>query len=187
MHRPISTPISQRCWRRQRGRSRGRRGALGPWRLASLSATLVSFARSSTSVFASMDKESINPPTVFRSLDHGFSQAVAATGRRTLYLSGQVAWDSQKQLIGGASLEGQAGQAFQNLQHVVEAAGGTLADVVAVRIYIVDYRPETAAAVSSVFRRFFTDAVKPAATWVGVATLAEPRFLIEVEAVAVLD
>ena len=103
-----------------------------------------------------MGKESINPPSVFRSLEHGFSQAVVASGGRTLYVSGQTAWDSQKQLIGGADLEGQARQAFTNLQAVVEAAGGTLADVVSVRIYVVDYRPEKATPVGRAFRQFFS-------------------------------
>jgi len=134
-----------------------------------------------------MSNEPINPPTVFRSLDHGFSQAVVATGRRTIYLSGQVAWDAERRLVGGASLEAQTRQAFRNLQAVVEAAGGTLADVVAVRIYIVDYRPEKAAAVSDAFRAFFSGVAQPAATWVGVTALAEPGFLVEIEAVAVLD
>jgi enamine deaminase RidA (YjgF/YER057c/UK114 family) len=136
---------------------------------------------------ATMAKESINPPSLFRSLEHGFSRAVVASGRRTLYVSGQTAWDSQRQLIGGASLEEQARQAFTNLQAVVETAGGTLADVVSVRIYVVDYRPEKAAAVGGVFRSFFSDEIKPASTWVGVSALADAAFLIEVEAIAVLD
>ncbi len=134
-----------------------------------------------------MPKESINPPSLFRSLDHGFSQAVAASGRRTLYVSGQTAWDSGKRLVGGADLESQARQAFTNLQAVLEAAGGTLADVVSLRIYVVDYRPENAAAVGGALRSFFPGAVKPASTWVGVAALADPGFLIEVEATAVID
>jgi len=57
-------------------------------------------------------KDAVNPTSVFRSLEHGFSQAVVASGRRTLYVSGQTAWDSQKRLIGGADLEEQARQAF---------------------------------------------------------------------------
>ena len=134
-----------------------------------------------------MTKHAINPPSVFRSLEHGFSQAVVASGTRTLYVSGQTAWDVRKQLVGGADLEAQAKQAFANLRTVVEAAGGTLADVVAVRIYVVDYRPEKAASVGRAFREFFTAGVKPASTWVGVAALADPGFLIEVEATAVLD
>ena len=134
-----------------------------------------------------MTKEAVNPPSVFRSLEHGFSQAVVASGRRTLYVSGQTAWDSRRRLVGGADLEGQARQAFTNLRTVVEAAGGTLADVVALRIYIVDYRPEKAAPVGHALREFFSGEVKPASTWVGVAALADPGFLIEVEATAVLD
>jgi len=134
-----------------------------------------------------VSKEAINPPSVFRSLDHGFSQAVISSGRKTLYVSGQTAWDSQKQLIGGGDLEGQARQAFTNLQAVVEAAGGTLADVVSVRIYVVDYRREKAVPVGRAFRHFFSSEVKPASTWIGVAALADPGFLIEVEATAVFD
>jgi enamine deaminase RidA (YjgF/YER057c/UK114 family) len=134
-----------------------------------------------------VSKKAINPPSVFRSLDHGFSQAVITSGRKMLYVSGQTAWDSQKQLIGGGDLEGQARQAFTNLQAVVEAAGGTLADVVSVRIYVVDYRPEKAAPVGRAFRHFFSSEVKPASTWIGVAALADPGFLIEVEATAVFD
>ena len=134
-----------------------------------------------------MTKRAINPPAVFQSLEHGFSQAVMASGTRTLYVSGQTAWDSRKQLVGGADLEAQARQAFTNLRAVVEAAGGALADVVAVRIYIVDYEPEKAASVGGAFREFFSADVKPASTWIGVASLADPGFLIEVEATAVLD
>jgi len=134
-----------------------------------------------------VNKEGINPASVFPSLEHGFSQAVVASGRRTLYVSGQTAWDSKKRLIGGADLEKQARQAFANVQTVVEAAGGTLADVVSVRIYVVDYRAEKAAPVARAFRHFFCGEIKPASTWVGVTALADPDFLVEVEATAVLD
>ncbi len=98
---------------------------------------------------AGVTKERINPASVFRSLDHGFSQAVVASGRKTLYVSGQTAWDAQKRLMGGSDLESQARQAF--------------------------------------LRHFFSGEAKPASTWVGVSALADPGFLIEVEATAVLD
>ena len=163
----------------------------GPTRQASSSSGLRSpspvWDRPREGVGAGVMKQAINPPSLFRSLDHGFSQAVMARGGKTLYVSGQTAWDSQKRLVGGGDLEGQARQAFTNVRAVVEAAGGTLADVVFLRIYVVDYRPEKAAAVGSAFRHFFSGEAKPAATWVGVAALADPGFLIEVEATAVLD
>jgi enamine deaminase RidA (YjgF/YER057c/UK114 family) len=134
-----------------------------------------------------MAKEYINPASLFRSLDHGFSQAVAAAGTRTLYVSGQTAWDAERRLVGGADLAAQARQAFLNLRTVVEASGGTLADVVSLRIYVVDYRPEKAAAVGGALRECFAGSEKPASTWIGVASLADPGFLIEIEATAVLD
>ena len=134
-----------------------------------------------------VSKEYINPPSVFCSQDIGFSQAVGARGSRTLYLSGQTAWDANRQLVGGADLASQARQAFRNIRAIVEAGGGTMADVVSLRIYIVDYAPEKAGAVTSAVLEAFRSPDKPATTWIGVAALADPGFLIEIEATAVLD
>ena len=134
-----------------------------------------------------MPKEYINPPSLFRSRDNGFSQAVAASGTRTLYVSGQTAWDANRQLVGGTDLADQARQAFRNLQTVVEASGGTVGDVVSLRIYVVDYGPESAEAVGKALRECFNGPAKPATTWIGVVSLADPGFLIEIEATAVLE
>ena len=134
-----------------------------------------------------MPKEYINPPSLFPSLDNGFSQAVAASGARTLYVSGQTAWDANRQLVGGTNLAAQARQAFRNVETVVEASGGSITDVVSLRIYIVDFRPEKATAVGRALRESFSTPAKPATTWIGVVSLADPGFLIEVEAIAVIE
>jgi 2-iminobutanoate/2-iminopropanoate deaminase len=134
-----------------------------------------------------MPKEYINPPSLFRSTDNGFSQAVAASGTRTLYVSGQTAWDAHRQLVGATDLAKQARQAFRNVRTAVEACGGTVGDVVNLRIYVVDYGPEKAEAVGSALREFFSGPAKPATTWIGVVSLADPGFLIEIEATAVVD
>lgn len=134
-----------------------------------------------------MPKEYINPDALFPTLQHGFSQIVTATGGKTIYISGQTAWDANKQIIGGANLAQQAGQSLRNIQIAVEAAGGTLADVVALRIYIANYRPEQADAVAGVLRDFFPEQMRPASTWIGVSTLAVSDFLIEIEATAVIE
>jgi len=131
-----------------------------------------------------MPKEYTNPDSLFRSLDYGFSQIVAADGGKTIYISGQTAWDRQRQIIGGTDLAPQARQALRNVQ---AAVGGTLADVVALRIYIVNYRPEQADAVGGALREFFPEEKRPASTWIGVSTLAVSDFLIEIEATAVLE
>jgi enamine deaminase RidA (YjgF/YER057c/UK114 family) len=134
-----------------------------------------------------MTKQYINPPSLFPSQEYGFSQAVAASGTRTLYVSGQTAWDANRHLVGGSDLAAQARQAFRNIQTVVQASGGTMSDVVSLRIYVVDYRPEKASAVGGALREFFSGPAKPATTWIGVVALADPGFLIEVEATAVLE
>jgi len=134
-----------------------------------------------------MAKTFVNPPTLFPSLPHGFSQVVVASGGRTVFVSGQTAWDTQKRVVGGADLPEQARQALRNLRAALEAAGGTLADVVSLRIYIVDYKPGHAQAVGAALKECFPAETPPASTWIGVAALAVPDFLIEIEATAVLD
>lgn len=134
-----------------------------------------------------MPRKHINPPSLFPSQDYGFSQVVVASGRRTIYLSGQTAWDAERRLVGGTDLANQARQAFRNVRLAVEAGGGRLEDVVSLRIYVVGYTPEDAQAVGGALRECFRGPALPATTWIGVASLADPGFLIEVEAIAVID
>ena len=134
-----------------------------------------------------MPKEYINPNSLFPSLPHGFSQVVIATGRKMVFVSGQTAWDARKNIVGGDSVLEQARQVFRNLEKAMEAAGGTLKDIVALRIYVVDYQAESGTAVGTALREFFSSQSPPASTWIGVSALADPEFLIEIEATAVLE
>ncbi len=120
-------------------------------------------------------------------MPYGFSQVVIATGKKMVFISGQTAWDAEKNIVGGDSVLEQARQAFRNLEQGMEAAGGTLKDVVALRIYVVDYQAESGTAVGAALREFFSPQNPPASTWIGVSALADPEFLIEIEATAVLD
>src|SRR5712672_1445257 len=103
-----------------------------------------------------MPKEYINPNSLFSSLPHGFSQVVIASGRKMVFVSGQTAWDIQKNIVGGDSVLEQARQAFRNLEKAMKAAGGTLKDVVALRIYVVDYQAESGTAVGTALRESFS-------------------------------
>jgi len=133
-----------------------------------------------------MPKEYLNPNNLFPSLPHGFSQVVVASGRKTVFVSGQTAWNVRKNIVGGDSVLEQARQALRNLEAAIEATGGKLKDIVALRIYIVNYQAESATAVGTALREFFSQN-PPASTWIGVSALAVPEFLIEIEATAVLD
>lgn len=134
-----------------------------------------------------MSNHYLNPKTLFNSLPFGFSQAVVAEGGQTVYLSGQTAWDANKQIVGGNDLGQQTRQALRNVRFAVEAAGGTLADVVSLRLYVVNPKLGDMNPVGEALREFFPADKPPASTWLGVASLAMPEFLIEIEAVAVID
>ena|SRR5688572_9900707 len=132
-------------------------------------------------------KEHINPESLFPSLPHGFSQIVASRGGKTVYISGQVAWDAEKRVIGGQNLAEQTRQALRNIQTAVESAGGSMADVVSLRIYVVNYKPEDAGSISAALKEYFAEESPPASTWIGVSSLAVADFLIEIEATAVVE
>ncbi len=134
-----------------------------------------------------MPKKHVNPLTLFPSLQHGFSQIVTAQGGKTIYISGQTAWDENKRIVGGTDLGEQARQALRNVRIAVDAAGGTMADVVSLRIYVVNYKPEDAESVGEALRESFPAETPPASTWLGVTSLAVSDFLIEIEAIAVVE
>ena len=134
-----------------------------------------------------MSKQYLNPDSLFPSVQHGFSQIVVASGRKMVFISGQTAWDVHKKIIGGDDLIEQAKQALRNVQAAIEATGGTLNDIVFLRIYIVNYQPQNAEAVSIALIEFFSSTNPPASTWIGVSALAVPEFLIEIEATAIFD
>jgi 2-iminobutanoate/2-iminopropanoate deaminase len=132
-----------------------------------------------------MPKVHVNPASLFPSVEHGFSQVVIASGAKTVFISGQTAWDASKQIV-GRSLGEQARQALRNVKAAVEAASGTLGDIVALRIYMVHHGERDIEAVGSALREMFTTN-PPASTWIGVSCLAVSEFLIEIEATAVLE
>jgi len=134
-----------------------------------------------------MPKQYINPDSLFPSVQHGFSQIVKSRGGTTVFISGQTAWDADKRLVGGMNLVEQARQALRNVRIAVEEAGGKLTDVVSIRIYVVNYKREDAGPISELFTEFFPGEHPPASTWIGVSSLAVEDFLIEIEAIAVIE
>ncbi|ACT49303.1 MULTISPECIES: RidA family protein [Methylovorus] len=108
-----------------------------------------------------------------------YSQAVAVNG--TVYLSGQIGLDpASMELVEG--IEAQVHRVFTNLKAVAEAAGGSLADVVKLNIFLTDLGHF--ALVNSIMSEYFSEPY-PARAAVGVATL--PRgALVEADAVMVL-
>ena len=133
-----------------------------------------------------MEKRVINPPTLFDSRPSGFSQIVTVIGGTTIYISGQVAWDTERKFT-ATSFREEVWQAYGNLEVALEAAGATLDDVVSLRIYFVDYDDDKGAVHQEAMLHFFDNERPPTSNWIGVAALASPIFSIEIEAVAVIE
>ena len=134
-----------------------------------------------------MPKQHLNPEELFPSLQYGFSQIVTANPGKMIFIAGQVAWDAEQNIVGGRDLKAQMLQAFSNVQKALRVAGANLSDVVAMRLYIVDYDPQQAPEIVEVINTVFADLLPPACTWIGVAALANEDFLIEIEVTAVVE
>lgn len=129
-----------------------------------------------------MPKEIVTPAGVHRPT--GYSHAIKKTGT-PVFIAGQVALDADGRLVGEGDIEAQVEQVFRNLRAVVEACGGSMADIVKLTIYVTDlaYRPAVVAA----RQRYFPDGAYPASTFLVISSLAQPQCLVEIEAVAMIE
>jgi reactive intermediate/imine deaminase len=124
----------------------------------------------------------INPPPL--STPTGYTHVVEVSGpAKTVYISGQIAYDKDGKIVGGGDMKAQAEQVFKNLQAALDAAGAKFSDVVKMNTYITDM--DQAPAVREVRARYFGDTT-PASTLVQVVRLARPELLLEIEVIAAL-
>jgi enamine deaminase RidA (YjgF/YER057c/UK114 family) len=117
----------------------------------------------------------------------GYSHAVTVTGTLA-FVSGQVALDSEGNLVGAGDLEAQTRQALRNLEGVLVQLGATWADVVKFGWYLMDVTEiqKVRDVRDEVLRPVLGDRPNPASTLVQVAGLFRQGLLIEVEAVVAL-
>ena len=122
-----------------------------------------------------IEKEYIEP-------NEGFSQTVVVkTGNfKTLYISGQIG--------DGANLEAQTIAIFKNLEKQLQNCNATFKDVVKMNTYIVNFNPEVDLPIfRKVRKEFLGNENYPASTLVGVESLGRKEWLIEIEAIAVVE
>src|SRR5262249_23522681 len=124
----------------------------------------------------------INPPEL--STPTGYTHVIEVTGpAKTVYISGQIAFDKDGKVVGAGDMKAQAEQVFKNLQAALTAAGAKFSDVVKMNTYVTDI--EQAPAVREVRARYF-GTTAPASTFVQVAKLVRPELMIEIEVIAVV-
>ncbi len=100
-----------------------------------------------------------------------------------VFTAGQVGVDGEGNLVGEGDVAAQTRQVLRNLKAVLEEGGATVADVMKTTVYLADIGDF--AGMNEAYAEFF-GSDKPARTTVQAA-LASPKFLVEIEAVAMIE
>jgi enamine deaminase RidA (YjgF/YER057c/UK114 family) len=127
----------------------------------------------------------INPDSL--PVPRGFNHGIVASGGNLLFLAGQDASGPDGTIVAGGDMLGQCDQVLHNLREVVEAAGGGMADIVKLNIYVTDrqaYKAELRQ-LGELFRRYF-GAYYPAMALFEVRALFQDDALVEMEGMALL-
>jgi enamine deaminase RidA (YjgF/YER057c/UK114 family) len=128
--------------------------------------------------------EHINPDVL--SKNPAFTNVISVTGNvKTIYIGGQDAVDASGTIVGKGNIKQQTEQVFSNLQAALKAGGAELENVIKWNIYIVQGQPIQPAV--EVFQNVWGRRPNPPAiTVMFVFGLANPEFLVEMDAIAVV-
>ena len=133
-------------------------------------------------------KEFLSPKTLIAPGGARYSHIAKVNKGTTVYLSGQVSSDATGKLIGEGNFEAQVEQVFHNLKLAVEAAGGTMADIVKLNYYVVaELDQATVPKLRPIRDRYINVENPPASTFLVVTRLMRPGWLIEIEAIAAIE
>lgn len=135
----------------------------------------------------------MNPPTTVQHINPdglhqnpAFTNVVTVSGpAKTVYVGGQNAVTPSGEIVGAGDIEAQTVQVFRNLEVALAAAGAELAHVIKWTIYVTEDRDLGPG--FAVFQRVWGQRPNPPLITVAVVkALANPDFLVELEAVAVV-
>jgi len=133
-----------------------------------------------------MLRQNIQPAALAQRIVDGYvlySHVVVVEAKRTIFISGQLARDQHGNAIGKGDMRAQLRQVGENLKAALEAAGATLNDLVKTTTYVTDIEEYF----KHVDVRMAYFSALPTSTTVEVRRLAHPDFLVEVEAIAMVD
>ncbi|WP_030916297.1 RidA family protein [Streptosporangium amethystogenes] len=131
-----------------------------------------------------MPKQEIRSPELAVPNGHFAQATVAKAEGRLVFISGMTARNKEGGVTGVGDVTAQTHQVCQNLKAAVEAAGGTLEDIARVDVYVRNM--EDFKAIHAVRSQYFTG-VAPASTLVEVSKFVNKDYLIEINAIAVVE
>ncbi len=123
----------------------------------------------------------LNPGGIVDPSPSGFTAVVKAGN--TVYIAGMVAQDENGNVVGAGDAEAQTRQIWRNIEVAVQAAGGSLNDIVKTTTYVTGI--EHAGAVRAVRGELF-HSNPPTSTLLVVSELANPAYVVEIESIAVV-
>mgnify|MGYP001607774573 FL=1 len=130
-----------------------------------------------------MKRTAYQPPDVFVPAGKSYSHGIIVEAGKTLYVAGQTSRDAQGNVVCKGDAAGQTRQLLENMKKVVEGAGGRMEDVAKTTVFITDIKHREA--VGRVRQEFFKGD-PPANTLLVISALADPTFLVEIEAIVPL-
>jgi enamine deaminase RidA (YjgF/YER057c/UK114 family) len=133
-----------------------------------------------------MEKQIVNPPDL--APPRGFNHGILTEGGRLLFLAGQDASDAEGRIVAPGDLLAQFEQVLRNMQAVVEAAGGSMQDIVKLTVFVADrdaYRAQLKP-LGRIFRAYFGE-YYPAMALFEVLKFFQDDALVEIEGYAVIE
>ncbi|OGP26204.1 MAG: hypothetical protein A2038_10705 [Deltaproteobacteria bacterium GWA2_57_13] len=129
-----------------------------------------------------MGKKTLNPEGM--PIPRGsYCQVAIAKPGRMVFIAGNTASDPEGNVVGVGDIRAQTRYTLEKLKRGVEAAGGTVQDIVSMTVFTTDARYHPA--VNEV-RREFLGSDFPTSTMVQIVALARPELLVEINAIAVV-
>jgi enamine deaminase RidA (YjgF/YER057c/UK114 family) len=129
-----------------------------------------------------MSLEYIKPPTMNNQRAAELAYGYGVRSDNLVFISGQVARDEEGNTVGVDDPALQATTVFDNMRKVVEAAGGTMADIICIRTMTTSRA--TMPFILEARKQHFPGPNYPTAAYLIVAELSSPEYLVEIEAIA---
>jgi enamine deaminase RidA (YjgF/YER057c/UK114 family) len=118
----------------------------------------------------------------------GYSHVAEVTKGKLILIAGQVAHDTNGNLVGENDFKAQVEQVFKNVEAALKTAGGSFRNLVKINNYCVaSVDPAQMAAFREVRDRYVNTAAPPVSTFIFVSRLVRPGWLFEMDAMAVID